>query len=772
MPEPSDQPTRPHIATTQTQRLNSYLESHPDQIGPYRILEPVGEGGMGVVYKAEQRTPRRVVALKLIKLGMDTKEVIARFEAERQALAVMDHPNVARVYDAGATEQGRPYFVMEYVSGEPITSYCDKHKLTVKQRLELFAQICEAVQHAHTKGIIHRDIKPTNVLVTLRDGNVAPKVIDFGVAKACGERLTERTLFTSVGQLIGTPEYMSPEQAELTQLDIDARSDIYSLGVLLYELLTGTLPFEAKLLRQVAFGRMQQILREQDPPPPSTRLSSLSIEQKRSIAQARRTRVDQLALVLKHELEWIPLKALRKDRTERYRTASELADDVRNYLSGRPLIAAPESSIYRIRKFVKRNRMAMAVAGAFLLLLASGLVVTTTALIREAHARRQANEARDNAQALNEFLRDDMIAAAAPDVALKSDATVSEVMNRAANSIGQRFEGRPLIEATIRNALAEMYVKLGDHERALPQAERALEIRRRILGNAHPQAAETVRTVAHIRRLTGDQADADRLFHEAYDILRRAMGEDHRETLRARSDIGFFLDWAKKHEEAVQVHREVLERRRRVLGSNDTDVLDSLNNLAVALHNLKQYREELPFLQEAFELCRRTRGQDHPDTLTCQSNLAQALQQFDRFEEAEQLMRDALARSRRVLSDEHPDTLGLMKYLGSILYSMKRYPEAEGLLLEALAGRRKLFGDSHRSTLSALEALASVSERVGKIEQAEQQWRELWEVRRLVLGDEDRRTLAAQQRLARVLDQQNKKAEADRVRATTQAVKK
>ncbi len=357
-------------------------EGPNSQIGPYKVLEQIGEGGMGVVYMAEQIAPiRRRVALKIIKMGMDTRQVIARFEAERQALALMDHSNIARVFDAGSTDSGRPYFVMELVRGVPITEYCDLNNLRVQQRLELFVQVCHAVQHAHQKGIIHRDIKPSNVLVTLNDGRAVPKIIDFGVAKATSQQLTEKTLFTAFAQMIGTPLYMSPEQAEMTSLDVDTRADIYSLGVLLYELLTGTTPFDQKRLRSAAYGEMIRIIREEEPPKPSTRISTLG-EARTATAAHRQIDAHRLGQLVRGDLDWIVMKSLEKDRTRRYETANDLAADVVRHLDNKPVEACPPTAVYRLRKFVRRNRLKVAAATAVFITLVAGITGSTLGLLR------------------------------------------------------------------------------------------------------------------------------------------------------------------------------------------------------------------------------------------------------------------------------------------------------------------------------------------------------------------------------------------------------
>src|SRR6516164_5737819 len=349
-------------------------------VGSYKLIEQIGEGGMGAVWMAQQTAPvKRLVAVKLIKAGMDSRQVIARFEAERQALALMDHPNIARVLDGGTTSAGRPYFVMDLVKGVPITRYCDEHRLTPGQRLELYVPVCQAVQHAHQKGIIHRDLKPSNVLVALYDGKPVPKVIDFGVAKAAGQALTDKTLVTGFGNIVGTLEYMSPEQAEINQLDIDTRSDIYSLGVLLYELLTGSPPFSRKELEKAGILEMLRVIREQEPPKPSTKLSTE--EGLPTLAANRGTEPAKLTKLVRGELDWIVMKALEKDRNRRYETANGFAMDVQRYLAGEPVLAFPPSAGYRLRKFVRRNRGPVVAASVILLCLVAGLLGTTTGLV-------------------------------------------------------------------------------------------------------------------------------------------------------------------------------------------------------------------------------------------------------------------------------------------------------------------------------------------------------------------------------------------------------
>jgi serine/threonine protein kinase len=372
---PAEELLQKTVDFAQTEKLGTV-------IGPYKLLQEIGAGGFGVVYMAEQQRPvRRKVALKVIKPGMDTRQVVARFEAERQALAIMDHPNIAKVHDGGVTASGRPYFVMELVKGVPITEFCDAKQLTPRERLELFVPVCQAVQHAHNKGIVHRDLKPTNVLVTVHDTTPVVKVIDFGVAKALGQELTEKTLYTGFAEMVGTPLYMSPEQAGQSGLDIDTRSDIYSLGVLLYELLTGTTPFTKERFKKAAYDEIIRIIRAEEPPKPSTRLSE-SQDSLPSISAQRHTEPAKLTKLVRGELDWIVMKALEKERTRRYETVSGLAMDVQRYLADEPVLACPPSATYRLRKFARRYRVPLAVAASFLLLLVTATVVSTYQAIR------------------------------------------------------------------------------------------------------------------------------------------------------------------------------------------------------------------------------------------------------------------------------------------------------------------------------------------------------------------------------------------------------
>jgi serine/threonine protein kinase len=521
------------------------LELPGTVIGPYKLLAQIGEGGMGLVFMAEQTRPvRRRVALKVLKPGMDTRQVVARFEAERQALALMDHPNIARIHDAGTTSSGRPYFVMELVRGVPITEFCDQRRLTTRQRLGLFVTVCQAVQHAHQKGVIHRDLKPSNVLVTLHDTVAVPKVIDFGIAKATTGPLTERTLFTHFAQMVGTPLYMSPEQAEMNGLDVDTRSDVYSLGVLLYELLTATTPFEGEALKKVGLDEMRRIIREEEPPTPSRRLSTLDVQACSTVSDRRGVDGRRLPKLLRGELDWVVMQALEKDRDRRYESASALAADVQRYLNDEAVAACPPSAGYRLRKYVRRNRRVLATLGVIAAaLIVASLISTRQAVIardvqRQAEADRDRAEAAEGratteaaiARAVSNFLQDDLLREVDSDPLFPGESmgdtklTVKEALDRAAAKIGDRFKDQPLVEAAVRTAIGEAYHRLTESGSAVSHLERALALRRAVLGAGHPDTRASMERLAIVYYWVARYAESIALGQQLLNDARRRLG--------------------------------------------------------------------------------------------------------------------------------------------------------------------------------------------------------------------------------------------------------
>ena len=679
--EPTAGNALPDLGSARLGNFAAAVRADPEQIGPYRILGRVGEGGMGVVFRAEQREPvRRTVALKLIRLGMDSEQVLARFESERQALAVMDHPHVAKVLDAGTTESGRPYFVMEFVAGEPITTFSDRLQYTTARRLELFVQACEAVQHAHQKAIIHRDLKPSNILVSQVDGKPHAKVIDFGVAKALTAKLTDRTLHTMSDQLVGTPEYMSPEQAA-GSFDVDTRTDVYALGVVLYELLCGALPFDPSSLRSAGQAEIQRILRDVEPPRPSAKLSSLGAVAG-LVAQRRQAHVQQLSGQLRRELEWIPLKAMHKERMRRYATAEQLADDVRNYLAHRPLLAGPEVLSYRARKFVRRNKGSVVAVTAVVVALLIGAVVSSVLAVRLKRTADAVRAEQRTTQAVLQFLLDDVLGSANPEVSRSADLTVKQALDNAAAGVPGKFAAQPLVEAVVRHALADTYLALGLPDAALPHAQAAVALRRRALGHDNPETIAAQSDLGLVYHTTGNLPEAESIYRDVLDRARRALGNEHRHTLTAISNLAMLYGQTGKPAEAEPLLREALAYRRRTLGDNHPDTLILMNNLA----GLLQWQKKLPEAEQLFRQVlagrRRTLGEDHPETLLSLTNLGGIIQEQGKPADAEPLFRDALAGRRRVLGDDHPETLQTMHILGRCLMRQSRPAEAEPFFAE------------------------------------------------------------------------------------------
>jgi serine/threonine protein kinase len=669
-------------------------------IGPYKLLEQIGEGGFGVVFMAEQTQPiRRKVALKILKPGMDTRQVVARFEAERQALALMDHPNIAHVFDGGETESGRPYFVMELVKGTPITKYCDEQRLTPRQRLELFVPVCQAIQHAHQKGIIHRDVKPSNILVAPYDGKPVVKVIDFGVAKATGQKLTERTLFTGFGAVVGTLEYMSPEQAELNNQDIDTRSDIYSLGVLLYELLTGTTPLTREQLRETPFPELLRLIREEEPPRPSTRLSSSATLP--AIATARQTEPAKLTRLVRGELDWIVMKALEKDRGRRYQTANGLARDLEHYLADEPVEACPPSAGYRLRKFARKHKKALITAAAFLVLLVAGIAGlalglvevqrakdrTDVALGKESKARQRAKQALDKMSKARQRAQQAL------------DEMSTEVIQ---NWLSKQPKLEPAQKEFLKKALAwyeELTRETGD----------SLE--------AREAAAKAYYHIASIHYTLGQAPDAERAYRKAITAYadlaaadpkagqyRRGLAQAHHYLGHVQERIGQLQNAEASYREALAAHKALAAQFPDV-PANRRDVATTAESLANLLEPQRRTREAEEAYQDALAIYKKL-ATDYPtqavareDLARCHSNLGALLEHAGRAKEAEAAHDEALTLQKQLVAD-FPDVAECRRELaetqnnrGVLLDRTGRTKEAEAAFRDSLDLYKRLAAD-------------------------------------------------------------------------------
>jgi eukaryotic-like serine/threonine-protein kinase len=764
------------------------------RIGRYKLLRVLGEGGMGIVHLAEQSgTIRRKVALKIVKPGMDSKRVIARFEAERQALALLDHLNVANVYDAGTTEAGRPYFVMEYVRGLPITEYCDHHKLSINERLHLFQQVCQAIHHAHQKGIIHRDIKPSNILVSTQDDKAVPKIIDFGVAKAISQPLTERTLLTEENQLLGTPEYMSPEQVDMAGEDIDTRSDIYSLGVLLYVLLTGVLPFDSDTLRTGGIEHIRQIIRETDPKTPSTRLTKLG-EEAVEVAKSRQTEVATLAKCLHRELEWIPLKAMRKERVERYRSASELSDDIENYLKGAPLMAGPPTALYRLRKFLRRHKALVGGVAAVLVVSVIGTIVSVTFAIGQARALAES-------EAVTQFLGNDVLLAVR--TIKGKDATAADLLNVASKNLEGKFHRQPVVKARICWHLGRAYRALGDNRAAIPHLTRSYQLRREQFGEHRKSTPYTKNYLALAYCRTGQYNKAERLFDELIEAsdpennrtlpgykcnladvyLGQGRYEEAERLLVATlsSEIAWWEWWSEegkpylpqlaeiylyqcRYDEAEQLFNQFFDDR------GDAALTDrSTPCLGYLYMAQERYQEAEELFTSGIEYCsRELPGRNNPTTLAHMNGLAVLDTKQKQYEDAERLFHEVLEARKDKLGDNHPSTLQTKNHLGVLFREQGQHDEAEKLLAEARDIRQTTLGHDHPATLESKHELAVLYMAQSKFDKAEPLLLEAFHGRESKLGPEHPRTVDTLKQLIQLYDAMNKPDEVKKWRVKLQ----
>lgn len=789
------------------QRVNALLQAHDNQadatgdfpppqpaspidggiagehIGPYKLLQKLGDGGMGSVWLAEQSEPvRRRVALKVIKAGMDSALVVARFEAERQALALMDHPNIAKILDAGTTLAGKPYFVMELVKGIPITKYCDHEHLTPTERLELFVPVCQAVQHAHQKGIIHRDLKPSNIIVGLYDGRPVPKVIDFGVAKATGQRLTDRTVFTEIGNIIGTLEYMAPEQAELNNLDIDSRADVYSLGVILYELLAGEPPFASSQLRGAAFTEMLRIIREVEPSKPSTKLSSSN--QLPSIAANRKLEPKRLAKIVHGELDWVVMKCLEKQRDRRYATANGLARDIQRYLADESVEARPPTAGYRMMKVWRRNKGAIIAASLIVFALCVGMVGTSWGMWRatqfaegERQARRdaltekaRAEEREAETAAVLTFVEDRIFAAARPQD-MGREVKLIEAVTQSLPHVESGLSKQPLIEARLRKTLGTSFWYLGEPQTGAEQFRRANHLYTAKLGAGHPDALGSTMGVANCFYDLGRHVEAFKLREETLATQRAKLGADHADTLTSMNNLANSHHALGRVAEAVLLYEEALSLRKARLGPNHPDTLSSMNNLAVGYGDLGRHTEAAKLHEHTLALRKAILGADHAETLWSMNNLAKSYYAQGRRPEATKLFEEAMTFRKAKLGTEHPDTLSSMNNLAVCYGDLGRHDDAVKLNEQVLAMRKAKLGANHPDTLWSMNNLANKYHDVGRAAEALKLHEDGLALRKAKLGTEHPDTLTSMNNVAWLYSAAGRHAEAISLHKQTLALR-
>jgi non-specific serine/threonine protein kinase/serine/threonine-protein kinase len=736
--EPSRSDEEPaETAERSRDRIPQLSLSPGERVGAYRIIEPLGSGGFGEVYLAERREPRQRVALKILKRGMDTVQVVARFDAEREALALMDHQNVAKVLDAGATTAGRPYFVMEYVPGVSITEYCDLNELPIRERLALFIQACSGVQHAHSRGIIHRDIKPQNVLVTIKEGQPLVKVIDFGIAKAVSRQLAEESIHTMIGEIMGSLDYMSPEQAEMSGLDIDIRTDVYSLGILLYQLLVGTLPHDSTRLQRAAYAEVVRILRHEAAPNPSTRLSTLG-EAVQQSAERRHTTPRLLIQELRGDLDWITMTAIEKDRTRRYETAHDLAKDIQRYLRNEPVVARPPSVVYKVGKFVRRNRALSAAVVAMTAIVALGAGGTVIGWLEAARAAEEARRGEATASA-SVTLLEDLVAAADPWDEHDRDLTLRAALERAAARLRARQAADPLVTARLGALLGGWLASLGEYGAADALLIAAHETLADAYGPEDPRTTDAQRKRGILAGRRGRSEEAESILRNVLDAQRRTAGDDSPETAETLTALGVLCySYLRKADEAEPMLRRALSARRSRMGPGDVGALTTQVHLANLLTNQSRFDEAGRLYEEARAAAEELGAEDRLEIL---SAVASFLFMTRRFDEAERLFVRLVEEYEAVAPAGHPDLFIAQANLGVVYMQRGRYDDAARLNDAARAGLERSLGEAHPDTLNTYYQSALTRQRAGDRDGAERLYVAALEICRRRLGPAHELTL-------------------------------
>jgi len=699
-----------------------------ERIGPYRVTRLIGRGGMGAVYEAERDDEqfRRQVAIKIIKRGMDTDFVRDRFLRERQILASLDHPHIARLFDGGATPDGSPYFVMEFVAGEPITAYCRRRQLSVNGKLKLFRKVCSAVQHAHQKLVIHRDLKPSNILIT-EDGE--PKLLDFGIAKLLSSDGSQTQTRTETALRLMTPEYASPEQARGQA--VATTTDVYSLGVVLYELLTERRPHEFKTYSPAEIERA---------------FCDTEIEEPSKVAGRMTGAGARLARSLAGDLDNVVLMAMRIEPERRYQSVEQLSEDVRRYLAGMPVVARKDTFGYRAGKFVRRRKAGVAIL-ALLIVLAVAMAVQAARIARE---RDRANQEAATARAVTQSLVA-MFEVADPGQARGNVITARELLDQGAEKVVRELKNQPAVQAKLLDTIGQLYQSIGLYDREQPLLEEALKLRRQALGNESPDVAASLSHLGELARLKDDYAKSESLFREALTMRLKLMRRERPEVAETMSNLGRVLVDRGKFGEAEELLREALDLRRKLFGAENTEVAESLTGLGRLMGDTGKFHEAELLYRQALSMRRKVYGAEHPSVAHSMNNLGVMLQEQGDFKGAETLFREGLAMRRKLLGEEHPEVAMSLANLASVLQDMREYDEAERLYRQALAMRRKLYSEEHPRVATTMHYLATLFRDKGDYEEAEALFRQSLAMRRKLLGDEHREVGASLHNLGALL---------------------